>query len=48
MSKIEHGKYMTEKDKAEQRRYEEERDAARIVNAMKDVEPFGEIPDAAI
>lgn len=48
MNKIEQGKYMTDKDKVEQKRAEEERDAARIVNAMKDVEPFGEIPESAL
>jgi hypothetical protein len=42
---INSGKYVTDNDRDADRRAEEERDAAVIVEKMKQVEPFGAIPE---
>lgn len=46
--RVQKGKYVTEKDKERERVETEERDAKRIVKIMKDVEPFGDIPDGTL
>ena len=40
-SKIEAGKYVTDKDRQADKQALEEADARAIVNRMKDIEPFG-------
>ena len=48
LAAIEHGKYVTEKDRVRDIQAEEEMHAKHIVQTMQNVEPFGDIPQSAL